>query len=107
MRSLRTKLVLIMILLILALMTVAGSFLINGVGNFYIGQFYNQMTQTFSPDFIRQLQGTAAAVAELYSKGFDQPYNAILAVYDYQFEGSRYVPGAPARFVGSFPYIER
>ncbi len=61
MRSLRTKLVLIMILLILALMTVIGSFLINGVGNFYIGQFYNQMTQTFSPDFIRQLQGTAAA----------------------------------------------
>lgn len=61
MRSLRTKLVLIMILLILALMTVIGSFLINGVGNFYIGQFYGQMTQTFSPDFIRQLQTTAAA----------------------------------------------
>ena len=37
----------------------------------------------------------------------DQPYNAVIAVYDYQFEGSRYVPGAPARFVGSFPYIER
>ena len=49
----------------------------------------------------------AAAVAELYSKGFDQPYNAVIAVYDYQFEGSRYVPGAPARFVGSVPYIER
>ena len=42
-----------------------------------------------------------------YSKGFDQPYNAVLAVYDYQFEGSRYVPGAPVRFVGSFSYIER
>ena len=49
----------------------------------------------------------AAALAEVYSKGFDQPYNAVLAVYDYQFEGSRYVPGAPARFVGSFSYIER
>ena len=34
----------------------------------------------------------AAPVAELYSKGFYQPDNAILAVYDYQFEGSRYVP---------------
>lgn len=56
MRSLRTKLVLIMILLILALMTVVGSFLINGVGNFYIGRFYDQMTETFSQDFIRQLQ---------------------------------------------------
>ena len=48
-----------------------------------------------------------AALTEVYSKGFDQPYNAVIAVYDYQFEGSRYVPGAPARFVGSFSYIER
>ena len=49
----------------------------------------------------------ASAVAELYSKGFDQPYNAVIAVYDYQFEGSRHVPGAPAQYVGSFSYIER
>ena len=48
-----------------------------------------------------------AALAEVYSKGFDQPYNAVLAVYDYQFEGSRHVPGAPAQYVGSFSYIER
>ena len=59
MRSLRTKLVLIMVLLILALMTVVGSFLINGVGNFYIDQFYEQMERTFSQEFIRQLQDTA------------------------------------------------
>lgn len=56
MRSLRTKLVLIMVLLILALMTVVGSFLINGVGNFYIDQFYEQMERAFSQEFIRQLQ---------------------------------------------------
>ena len=36
MRSLRTKLVMIMVILILALMCVIGAFLINGVGNFYI-----------------------------------------------------------------------
>ena len=47
------------------------------------------------------------ALAEIYSKGFEEPYNAVIAVYDYQFEGSRYVPGAPVRFVGSFSYIER
>lgn len=47
------------------------------------------------------------ALAELYSKGFDQPYNAVIAVYDYQFEGSRYVPGAPVRFVASISYIAR
>ena len=43
MRSLRTKLVMIMVILILALMCVIGAFLINGVGNFYISQFYEQM----------------------------------------------------------------
>ena len=56
MRSLRTKLVMIMVILILALMCVIGAFLINGVGNFYISQFYEQMGKTFSPDFIGQLQ---------------------------------------------------
>ncbi|MFI3313105.1 MAG: ATP-binding protein [Eubacteriales bacterium] len=59
MGSLRTKLVLIMVLLILALMAVTGSFLINGVGNFYIDQFYDQMDRTFSTDFISQLQRVA------------------------------------------------
>lgn len=58
MGSIRTKLVLIMMLLILALMTVVGSFLINGVGNFYIDQFYAEMGRTFSQEFIRKLQDT-------------------------------------------------
>ncbi len=41
-------------------MTVIGAFLINGVGNFYISEFYVQMERTFSPDFISQLQRIAA-----------------------------------------------
>ena len=64
MGSLRTKLVLIMVLLILALMMVVGSFLINGVGTFYISQFYEQMERTFSQEFIRQLQETSAEGSE-------------------------------------------
>lgn len=64
MRSLRTKLVMIMVILILALMCVIGAFLINGVGNFYISQFYEQMGKTFSPDFIGQLQSHPRAGAE-------------------------------------------
>ena len=59
MRSLRMKLVMILVILILALMTVIGAFLINGVGNFYISEFYVQMEQTFSQDFISQLQRLA------------------------------------------------
>jgi hypothetical protein len=41
-------------------MTVVGSFLINGVGNYYIEDFYVQMEKTFSTDFITQLQKLAA-----------------------------------------------
>ncbi|MCI8803740.1 MAG: hypothetical protein HFG01_10450 [Oscillibacter sp.] len=48
----------------------------------------------------------ANALADLYPRGLDQAYNAILVVYDYVFEGSRYVPGAPARFAASIPYSE-
>lgn len=59
MRSLRTKMVMILVLLILALMTVIGSFLINGVGNYFIEDFYDQMERTFSQEFIAQLQQLA------------------------------------------------
>ncbi len=68
MRSLRTKMVMILVLLILALMTVVGAFLINGVGNYYIDDFYDQMNRTFSQDFILQLQALAeqeGGVAEM------------------------------------------
>ena len=58
--SLRTKLVLIMVLLILALMMVVGSFLQSGVGRFYIGRFYDQMSQTFSQEYIVKLQTVAS-----------------------------------------------
>ena len=82
MRSLRTKLVLIMVLLILALMTVVGSFLINGVGNFYIDQFYEQMERTFSQEFIRQLQGTADEGGEQLDKGAERLKEMLMAQPD-------------------------
>ncbi|MDF2838597.1 MAG: hypothetical protein K0S60_300 [Evtepia sp.] len=47
-RSLHMKLVLIMILLVTSLMTVAGAFLINSVGQFYLKDFYSQMEEIFS-----------------------------------------------------------
>lgn len=48
----------------------------------------------------------ANALADLYPRGLDQAYNAILVVYDYVFEGSRYVPDAAVRFAASIPYSE-
>ncbi len=61
MRSLRTKLVLIMVLLIVALMAVAGSFLLNGVGSFYLNSFYEQMAGAFGDEAFTAQLHTAAA----------------------------------------------
>ena len=47
-RSLYTKLVLIMLVLILSIMTVVGAFLVRGVRSFYLSEFYEQMRTVFS-----------------------------------------------------------
>ena len=47
-KSIYTKLVAIIIVLILALMAVVGAFLMRGVRNFYISEFYEQMQEAFS-----------------------------------------------------------
>ncbi len=49
-RSLHMKLMLIMVLLIVSLMTVVGSFLINSVVTFYLDEFYEQMGSKFMDD---------------------------------------------------------
>ena len=59
MRSLRSKLVLIMVLLIIAIVLVVGAFLINGVSSFYMNQFYSQMSGVFTQDYIRELDQLA------------------------------------------------
>ena len=57
-RSLHMKLMLIMVLLILSLMTVVGSFLINSVVTFYLNDFYAQMSDKFmyDQDFVDALR---------------------------------------------------
>ena len=47
-RSIYSKLVAIILVLILALMAVVGAFLMRGVRNFYISEFYTQMQDAFS-----------------------------------------------------------
>ena len=55
-RSLHMKLVMIMVLLILSLMMVVGSFLINSVTAFYLEEFYTQMAEVFqNPDLAADL----------------------------------------------------
>ncbi len=47
-RSIYTKLVAIILVLILALMAVVGAFLMRGVRNFYINEFYTRMQEAFA-----------------------------------------------------------
>ena len=61
-RSLHTKLVMIMVLLIVSLMVVVGAFLMNSVTGYYINDFYSQMSTAFgeeNADFVRDLRTAA------------------------------------------------
>ncbi len=60
-RSLYTKLVLIILFLIIALMLVAGVFLTRGVRSFYLNDFYDSMAEVFSD---RELASTLRAAAQ-------------------------------------------
>ena len=60
-RSLHMKLVLIMVLLIVALMTVVGAFLMNSVTAFYVDDFYSRMSTVLTDEqFVRDVTTTEA-----------------------------------------------
>ena len=121
-RSLHLKLTLIMMLLIVSLMTVVGSFLINSVMGFYIDDFYSQIAAAFSQDnadFVRALQtptegetdGAAMIdqVLEAYSgslgvDGRDRNYYVLDGVTAEYLAGS--LPQAPENGVAITPNIE-
>lgn len=65
-RSLYTKLVFIMLLLIVSLMSVAGVFLMRGVRSFYLEDFYQQMQSVFNNknELSEGLRKAAAAAGE-------------------------------------------
>lgn len=62
-RSLHMKLVMIMLLLVTSLMAVVGAFLMTSVTNFYIDDFYDQMSEAFGESgaaFVASLREEAA-----------------------------------------------
>ena len=59
-RSIYFKLVLIILVLMVALMAVVGAFLMGGVRNFYVNEFYQRMREVFaSPDIAADLRAAA------------------------------------------------
>ncbi len=68
-RSLHMKLVLIMVLLIVALMTVVGAFLMNSVTAFYVDDFYSKMSTVLTDEqFVRDVTTTEAGEQDSPSK---------------------------------------
>lgn len=66
-RSLYTKLVLIILVLIVALMLVAGVFLTRGVRSFYLNDFYDSMAEAFGDqDLAEDLRSAAAEDDPVY-----------------------------------------
>lgn len=58
-KSLQTKLVLILVLLIVSVMAVVGAFLINSVTAYNISEFQTQMTRVFTTEFLSNLESNA------------------------------------------------
>lgn len=63
-RSLYTKLVLIILVIIISLMTVTGVFLLRGVRSFYLNAFYNKMQEVFSSHELADALRSAADSAD-------------------------------------------
>ena len=63
-KSLQWKLVMVFVLLVLAIMTVAGSFLVLRVSVFYHDMFASEMGDTFSQSFLARLENGAAGDTE-------------------------------------------
>ena len=57
-RSLHMKLVLIMVLIMISVMAVVGTFLVNSVTTYNIDNFLSQMSMVFTPEFILTLENT-------------------------------------------------
>ncbi len=55
-KSLQWKLVSVFVLLVLAIMTIAGTFLVIRVSGFYHDMFASEMARTFTPEFIRDME---------------------------------------------------
>ncbi len=83
--SLRMKLVLVMVLLVVSVMAVAGSFLINSITNFYIGNFREQVASVFDQDTIGKLDALAKGEnAEKKIKGMLEAYATSLGINRYR-----------------------
>ena len=96
------KLVLILVLMIVSVMAVVGTFLINSVSTFYIDSFYDQMQSVFTTDTIRSMQAAAEPGTDGLKTIIDA-HRSRLGIDDYR---NYYILDGEGRFVdGSNPNL--
>ena len=83
-RSLHRKLVLILVLLIVSVMAVVGTFLINSINTFYLNSFYEQMQAVFTTETIRSMQEAAAEPGTDGLKTIIDAHKSRLGIDDYR-----------------------
>lgn len=81
-RSLHMKLVLVLVLLIVSVMAVVGTFLINSVISYHIQEFESQMASVFTSEFILSLEKNADEPKTL--RDTVEAYSAPLGIDEYR-----------------------
>ena len=81
-RSLHRKLVLVLVLLIVSVMAVVGTFLINSVTSYHIREFQSQMASVFTSEFILTLEQNAGDSGVL--QDMIEAYSASLGIDEYR-----------------------
>ena len=81
-RSLHRKLVLVLVLLIVSVMAVVGTFLINSVTSYHIREFQSQMSSVFTSEFILTLEQNAGDGNAV--RGMIEAYSAPLGIDEYR-----------------------
>ena len=81
-RSLHRKLVLVLVLLIVSVMAVVGTFLINSVTSYHIREFQSQMASVFTSEFILTLEQNAGDSGAL--QDMIEAYSTSLGIDEYR-----------------------
>jgi two-component system sensor histidine kinase VicK len=84
-RSLHMKLVLVLVLLIVSVMAVVGTFLFNRVSSYYFDDFTEQMNSVFTPEFFNALKNAAAGEdGAMKVKEVIEAYSSSLGIGSYR-----------------------
>ncbi len=83
-KGLQWKIVMIFVLMVMAIMSVAGTFLVLSVTNSYYNLFADEMDSIFTESFIEQVQTGAAASDETYVTQVMSAYMARMGIDSYR-----------------------